>query len=471
MTLEIGQIVDGKYRITRLLGQGAMGAVFEGDNVRIHRKVAIKVLHAAVAARKDLVDRFEREAQAAGRIGSKHIVEVLDLGELPDGSRYLVMEYLQGASLTAKMTQCGRMLPQYVLPLLRQLLVGLGAAHDAGIVHRDLKPDNVYLVPEGAGQRDFVKILDFGVSKFSPLSGEEARMTKTGAVMGTPYYMSPEQAKGARDLDARSDLFAVGVILYEAVTGTVPFDGETFNELMFKIALQDPPPPETIVPGLHPGIGRMIRKAMARDPAQRFQNAAAFCAAIDEWMATGHSTHSEPPPGGAALSEAYGPGRTLQGAPAAGALGAPHAGTKATWSTSGVGAPKPSRLPLALGAVAAVALLGAAGSAFVFRDALGLGGAAAAPEKTAELPKPAPDPVPEPARSAEPAAAIETAAEAPSAAPAETASPEPSAAAPSPKQGKGVAASPKATSAPTATAKATAAPQPTSTGRKVREDI
>ncbi|MBL9027823.1 MAG: serine/threonine protein kinase [Myxococcales bacterium] len=471
MSLSVGQVVDGKYRIVRLLGQGAMGAVFEGENVRIHRRVAIKVLHAAVAARKDLVDRFEREAQAAGRIGSAHIVEVLDLGELPDGSRYLVMEYLDGEALSGRMQSCGRMLPGQILPILRQLLVGLGAAHQAGIVHRDMKPDNVFLLKELAGQPDFVKVLDFGVSKFNVLNSEEASMTKTGAVMGTPYYMSPEQAKGARDLDARSDLFAVGVILYEAVTGNVPFDGETFNELMFKIALQDPPPPETIVPGLDPAIGRMIRKAMAREPGQRFQSAADFIAAIDEWLRTGRVSHSQPPLGGAALAE----GPTIP-APGGGP-GGPHGRTKAEWSTSEVRATKPSKAPLV--AALAVALLGAGGAgAYLLRDKIGLGGATAAaapsavvsePPKTEEKATP-PAASDKPAADAPPSSAEAAASQ--SAPPAESAAPVASSGSSSsgskPTKTGGGATKPPA--APT-TAKPTAAPPPTSTGRQPRENI
>jgi serine/threonine protein kinase len=380
MSLAVGQVLDGKYRIVRLLGEGAMGAVFEGENTRIKRRVAIKVLHAAVAARKDLVDRFEREAQAAGRIGSEHIVEVLDLGELPDGSRYLVMEFLDGQSLSSRIEQYGRLLPAQALPMIRQLLVGLAAAHQAGIVHRDLKPDNIFLLKERAGQRDFVKIVDFGVSKFSPLNGEEAKMTQTGAVMGTPYYMSPEQAKGAKDIDHRSDLFSVGVILYEAVTGRVPFDGETFNELMFKIALQDPPPPESIVPGLDAGIGRLIRRALARDPAQRFANATDFVGAIDEWLSSGTSTVDVPDPSQVALAPASVAIPTQQsGATVLFSASQAPAGqqsfagaTQAEWSQSQPnGVPQKSKAPLLIGlalgvgTIAGVALFALSGKSGV----------------------------------------------------------------------------------------------------------
>jgi serine/threonine-protein kinase len=283
MDLAVGQVYGEKYRIVRLLGQGAMGAVYEGENVRIHRKVAIKTLHAGMADKGDTLQRFEREAQAAGRIGSKHICEVLDMGDLPDGSRFMVMEHLDGVTLQQHIRSSGRLKPAEASPIVQQLLDGLGAAHQAGIIHRDLKPANVFLVRQ-PGRADFVKILDFGVSKFSVL-GDEMSMTRTGAVLGTPYYMSPEQAKGARHTDARSDLYAVGVILYECITGQVPFSAETFNELLFRIVLEQPPPPESFAPDLPPEFAAIIRKAMAREPADRYQDAAEFKQVLADWSA------------------------------------------------------------------------------------------------------------------------------------------------------------------------------------------
>ena len=284
MSLQPGDTIEGKYRIVRLLGEGGMGAVYEGENVRIHRKVAIKVLHASVAAKADVVQRFEREAQAAGRIGSEHIVEVLDLGNLPDGDRFMVMEYLDGESLGERIKRKKRMAPQEVGHLLHQLLEGLAAAHAAGIIHRDLKPDNVFLMNQKGNQKDFVKVLDFGVSKFNALDSEMS-MTRTGAVMGTPFYMSPEQARGGK-VDMRSDLYSVGVVIYQAVTGRVPFHAETFNELVFKIALESCEPAELVAPGLDPAFAALIVRAMVRDPAGRFQTAQEFQAAVGQWLMT-----------------------------------------------------------------------------------------------------------------------------------------------------------------------------------------
>lgn len=354
MALSSGDVVDGKYQIVRLLGEGGMGAVYEGLNVRIHRKVAIKVLHGNVASNADAVKRFEREAQAAGRIGSKHIVEVLDLGDLPDGDRYMVMEFLEGEDLTTRIRSKEKLTPTELYPIAVQLLEGLAAAHDAGIIHRDLKPDNVYLEPGAPGQTDFVKILDFGISKFNSLGGEFS-MTQTGAVMGTPYYMSPEQAKGSRELDQRTDLYAAGVILYEGLMGKVPFSAETFNELLFKIVLEDPPPLQVDDGPGHAEFAAIVRRAMARDVAERYQTAAEMKAALHAWAeATGvaHNPavrHLTPHGGVGALSQ-----NTAM------------AGTKAAWSATGeyasqAGLPKEgSRLKVALG-VAALVLAGAAG--------------------------------------------------------------------------------------------------------------
>src|SRR5882724_747518 len=286
MSLSTGDVIDGKYRIIRLIGEGGMGAVYEGENIRIHRTVAIKVLHAGVAENQDAVQRFEREAQAAGRIGSEHIVEVLDLGNLPSGDRYMVMEFMDGDSLSTRIQNKGRIPPIDLYPIAHQLLAALHAAHTAGIIHRDLKPDNVYLLKARGGVADFVKLLDFGISKFNQLSGDSGfSMTRTGAVMGTPYYMAPEQAKGSRDLDHRVDLYAAGVILYEAITGEVPFNADTFNELLFKIVLEAAKPVEQVVPNIDPSFAAIVNKSMGREPATRFQTAREFQQALEQWAA------------------------------------------------------------------------------------------------------------------------------------------------------------------------------------------
>jgi serine/threonine protein kinase len=294
MPLQPGEIIDGKYRIVRLVGEGGMGAVYEGENTRIKRKVAIKVLHAAVAEKVDVVARFEREAQAAGRIGSEHIVEVLDLGSLPSTERFMVMEFLEGEDLTGRIKRRKRLSPHECIPLLHQVLEGLAAAHEAKIVHRDLKPDNIFILNNRSGRSDFVKILDFGVSKFSALDNEMS-MTRTGAVMGTPYYMSPEQAKGGQ-VDQRSDIYAIGVVLYQMITGRVPFNASSFNELLFKIALESPEPIEHIVNDCPPSFVALVNRAMAREPEGRFQNCREFQQALVQWhaQAGGHAISGTP---------------------------------------------------------------------------------------------------------------------------------------------------------------------------------
>jgi len=283
MSLSPGDVIDNKYEIVRLLGEGGMGAVFEGRNRLIERRVAIKVLHAAAREAVGVVERFEREARAAGLIGGDHILEVLDLGTLATGDRYMVLEFLDGETLAQRISRRGRLTTAEIAPLLRQALVGLRGAHAAGIVHRDLKPDNLFILKEKAGHKDFLKIIDFGVSKFGGPSSE-LRMTRTGSVMGTPYYMSPEQAKGAASVNHQSDLYSLGVIAFEAVTGSVPFDGTSFNDLMFKIVLSEMPDLDRIAPGVDAKFCAIVRKAMAKEVERRYVSADDFLADIDEYL-------------------------------------------------------------------------------------------------------------------------------------------------------------------------------------------
>jgi serine/threonine protein kinase len=285
MLLEASQVIDGKYRIVRLIGTGGMGGVYEGENILIRRRVAIKVLNAASAGNADVIRRFEREAQAAGEIGNDHILEVLDLGSLPSGDRYLVMEYLDGETLAARIERHGRLTPGQIAPLARQFLTALASAHAAGIIHRDLKPENIFILRSKAGRADFVKLIDFGISKFSrPFKEGEMRMTRADAIFGTPCYMSPEQARGAAEADVRSDIYSCGVILYESVTGRLPFEGDSFNDLMFKIALSEAPSPLSFVPSLDPDFAWIIQKAISRDPNDRFASVQEFAEKLDDWM-------------------------------------------------------------------------------------------------------------------------------------------------------------------------------------------
>lgn len=401
MTLVLNETLDGKYRIIRLLGEGGMGAVYEGENVRIHRKVAIKVLHAGVASSKEAVERFEREAQAAGRIGSDHIVEVLDLGHLPSGDRYMVMEFLEGESLAQRLEAVGRLEPPHAADVLLELLEGLGAAHEAGIIHRDLKPDNVFLLKSRRGRKDFVKLVDFGISKFSPGNGGDFSMTRTGTVMGTPYYMAPEQAKGDRATDHRADLYAAGVILYEALSGSVPFDAETYNELLFKILLETPPPLGERSPGLDLRLEAIVTKAMARQPEERFQSAGEFAQALTDYLQT--------VPAESRRSAALGVTMAVPTAREPRRDGNTH-GAWANTNTANPSAANPSAAaprafsPWLWGALGGLGL--AAGLGFVLRSGVvgGNDARATGPEEGSAAPAPAAAPAPSPAQAPPPQA-------------------------------------------------------------------
>jgi serine/threonine protein kinase len=425
MVLQQGQVLDGKYRIVRVIGEGGMGAVYEGENVRIRRRVAIKLLHAGIAANMEMVQRFEREAQVAGTVGNDHILEILDLGALPTGERYMVMEYLDGETLTDRIKARTRLSPREATKLLRQVLKGLAAAHSAGIVHRDLKPDNIFILREKAGIKDFVKIIDFGISKFSEPGGVSSRMTRTGALMGTPHYMAPEQATGSTEIDRRTDIYAVGIIMYEAVTGRVPFQAETFNQLLFEIALAKIIPARQVVPDLDPAMDSIIMKASARDAAHRFQSSDEFIAALDEWENSG-SAVSLPPgesieaivaatvpralqgPGGndATISADTGSGRISKssvGRPAVAVSAPPGEAapqvqpTQNTWANSSQAVPgTKSTAPIVAATALGVLLLGGAGvgAYFFLRPAATSGAAATSALRAPEVPSSTAQPSP-----------------------------------------------------------------------------
>jgi serine/threonine-protein kinase len=266
-----------------------MGTVFEGENVRIKRKVAIKVLHEHVATSPEFAQRFVREARASARIGSEHVCDVLDLGDLESGEKYIVMELLDGESLEARLARAKQIAPKELVPIVFQILEGLGAMHQVGVIHRDLKPANVFLCNKKGGGGDVtVKILDFGVAKVE--AGEEDPsgihdMTSTGTMMGTPLYMSPEQARGARDVDGRTDLYAASVIFYQGLTGETPHTGVSLHELLFKIVLDDPKPIQSLAPNVDDELNAIVMRGLARDPEQRYSSARAFQEALRAWGA------------------------------------------------------------------------------------------------------------------------------------------------------------------------------------------
>ena len=274
----LGRIVAGKYVIRRVLGQGGMGTVFEAEHAAIGRLVALKVLHPSRARRRDSIRRFYREARAAAAIGHPNICEVYDLGSLDDGSPYLVMEKLAGETLADRIAVEGGLPFDAVLDLLVQVLSALTAAHAKRIVHRDVKPENVFLGSR-IGLPPIVKLLDFGISKVMATGNgppEELDLTRTGMVMGTPYYMSPEQARGDRDLDPRVDIYACGVILYEALTGRRPFVAANYNALLLQILSGMPRPARDLRPALPSGFDPVIERAMARDREDRYASARDF---------------------------------------------------------------------------------------------------------------------------------------------------------------------------------------------------
>jgi serine/threonine-protein kinase len=262
----IGKTIDERYRVEALLGEGGMGLVYRVTHTRLNKSLAIKVLRRENTSDEEVLARFRREAESASAIGNQHIVDINDFGVLGDGSTYFVMECLEGMDLIEAMDVARRMPEERALHIATQICKALGAAHDAGIVHRDLKPENVFLTRRNE-TIDFVKVLDFGIAK---VANGPTRLTRQGEVLGTPHYMSPEQCEG-EDVDHRTDIYALGVLLYEMLTGHVPHDADTMMGILTKHMYEDPIPPKIRVPQVSLELEQVIMRCLDKRPEQRYQ--------------------------------------------------------------------------------------------------------------------------------------------------------------------------------------------------------
>jgi serine/threonine-protein kinase len=274
----LGQIV-GNYRITAKLGEGGMGVVFRAEHPVIARRAALKAIHPDLTASPEVIARFVNEAKLISEIGHDNIVDVTDFGRTDEGDFYFVMEYLPGESLAEAIQRDGALEPARALAIAAQIADALDASHARGIIHRDLKPENVFLVRR-RGSRDFVKVLDFGLATLAGARAPADGLTRAETVAGTPFYMAPEQCEGRSDLDGRADVYALGCILFELLTGMVPFGGGSSSEVLVKQVTMPPPAARGLVASLPQALDAILARALAKDPADRFPTMAAFRAAL-----------------------------------------------------------------------------------------------------------------------------------------------------------------------------------------------
>lgn len=295
----LGQTLAGRYRILRKIGEGGMGIVYEAVHVVIEKHVALKVLREDFSHRPDVVERFRQEAKSASRIGHEHIIDISDFGVTSSGAHFFVMELLQGHDLAEELEQRGALPTRRTVEIGLQCARALGAAHAKGIVHRDMKPENVFLVQRDTGA-DFVKIVDFGIAKMSDIEtgGPGKRLTQTGMIFGTPEYMSPEQA-GGKALDHRVDIYALGVILYELLTGRVPFVGDTFMGILTQHMFEQVPPLAVANPSCSapPELEAVILRAMSKSAEQRHASMDELALDLSRLLQHLSYSSSAPPPG------------------------------------------------------------------------------------------------------------------------------------------------------------------------------
>ena len=270
MAIEAGRVLNGRYRLVRPLGQGSQASVWVAEHLALQTHVAVKLIDPDLAKKDDARERFKREATAAAQLRSAHVVQILDHGI--DGNQpFIVMELLDGEDLFERLEKRGRISLRETSKIFTQVARALSRAHAAGIVHRDMKPENVFLVHND--DDEVVKVLDFGVAKVSDPAKRTMQRTGVGTLIGTPHYMSPEQVKGIGEVDSKSDLWSLGVIVYQCVTGELPFDSEGVGDLLIRISIGDIPVPSKLVPSLPPAFDRWFQKMCDRDPEKRFKTA------------------------------------------------------------------------------------------------------------------------------------------------------------------------------------------------------
>jgi serine/threonine protein kinase len=350
-----GEILDGKYRVDRVLGVGGMGIVVAATHVALNQRVAIKFLLPSAVGNAQIIERFAREARAAVQIQSEHVARVIDVGTLPTGSPYMVMEFLEGTDLAEAVEKGGAMPVAQAVSYVLQACEALAEAHALGIVHRDLKPANLFLARR-AGRDSIVKVLDFGISKTSEKG--PSGLTQTSAVMGSPFYMAPEQMMSSKDVDARSDIWALGIILYELLAGAPPFVADTMAEIVFMVTQRDAPPLGTKRPDVPPELAEVIARCMLRESAQRYPNVAKLAAALAPFGPPRSDISVE------RISRVLG----ASVPPSGSEVHAPHRmhGTASTWANSQAGTRRPTKAPLAI-ALAGGACVLVLGSGILWR--------------------------------------------------------------------------------------------------------
>lgn len=291
--VRVGDVVGGRFRIDRLLGSGSMGFVVAAWHLELDQPVALKLLNADVFEQGEAAARFRREVRAAARIKSEHVCRVIDVGALDGGAPYMVMELLDGNNLEEELQRRGTMPVAEAVGYMLEAVEALAEAHASGIVHRDLKPANLFIARRADRSR-LLKVLDFGISKsmIDSHGPGDMSLTKTGVIIGSPLYMSPEQMRSTKDADTLSDVWALGAILFQLVTGRPPYEGETIPELCAKLFTEDAPPPSTVRNGLPASLDVVLHRALAREPTRRFQTVAEFGAALLEF-APGGRVHVE----------------------------------------------------------------------------------------------------------------------------------------------------------------------------------